>query len=184
MKKIFKKFNKAFSLAETLITLIVIGVILSISIPILFSNTMQQNNKTLFRSAYNSIEEIIAEFMDDPLIYTYGTFDDSTFCNSFVDKVNTIGSLDCDTSTTPDTPNFITSNGMKWFGLDTGFSSAICDEIAALTGYCMKIQIDVNAAKAPNTTDAGNENRDILSVYLSSTGKMAVPAGLETTFME
>ena len=145
---------------------------------------MQQNNKTLFRSAYNSIEEIIAEFMDDPLIFTNGTFDNSTFCNSFVDKINTIGSLDCDTSTTPDTPNFITSNGMKWFGLDTGFSSAVCDEVTALTGNCMKIQIDVSGDKGLNTTDTGNENRDILSIYLSENGQLAVPAGLETTFME
>lgn len=52
-----KKFG--FTLAEVLITLVIIGVIAAMTIPTLMSNTNQQENKTAFKKAISTLNQAI-----------------------------------------------------------------------------------------------------------------------------
>lgn len=53
------KFNKAFTLAEVLVTLMIIGVIASITIPSLRKNTDQRENIAGMKKAYSTLSQAI-----------------------------------------------------------------------------------------------------------------------------
>ena len=59
MKKVFLQFNKAFTLAEVLITLVIIGVIAALTIPTAINNTKEQELKSQFAKAYSTILQTI-----------------------------------------------------------------------------------------------------------------------------
>ncbi len=182
-KKKFKRYP-AMTLAEILLALAIIGVMYSITIPFITSDLSQKNNQKLFITAYKLTENIIDELINDTLVYQDGRFNNNTFCGNFMDAMNTVGIGNCTFSSLPDTTsNFSTTNGMRWYNLDSGFSSSTCSDVAELSGECIKIQVDVNSYKEPNSDDSSNPKRDILSIYMTEKGRLGLPVGLERTFI-
>ena len=59
MKNIFVKFKNGFTLAEVLITLVIIGVIAALTIPTAINNTKEQELKSQFKKAYSTISQAI-----------------------------------------------------------------------------------------------------------------------------
>ena len=59
MEKTFLQLNKAFTLAEVLITLVIIGVIAALTIPTAINNTKEQELKSQFAKAYSTISQAI-----------------------------------------------------------------------------------------------------------------------------
>ena len=65
-----KKFKKGFTLAEVLITLGIIGVVASISIPILQKNIEDAQYKTAYKKAFSDLSNALAQANEDySLIY-------------------------------------------------------------------------------------------------------------------
>ena len=59
MKKSFVQFQKAFTLAEVLITLVIIGVIAAMTIPTAINNTKEQELKSQFKKVYSTITQAV-----------------------------------------------------------------------------------------------------------------------------
>ncbi len=172
------KNKKGMSFGEMLAALMIIGIVAAMSIPVL-KNTNIRNLKTLYKAAYNNLETVINELINDISIYPSGEFTNNTFCANFFAKVNTIGGVSCSnafTSTIPGSPNAITSNGMRWYNMQKDFGTDACPD--GLSGNCIKVSIDVDGAgKGVNDNTASDDVRDILDVYIFDTGKITVPSG-------
>ncbi len=166
--------KKGFSFGEMLATIIVIGIICTLSIPILTQSTSNKVNIP-YKAAFQNVETVINELINDVSIYPSGEFIDNTFCANFFGKMNTIGytSANCVNtfgSTFPpaaDKPNAVTTNGMKWYNVEEDFSSANCP--SGDPGECIRIKVDVNGSNGDNTDDI-----DILDIYIFNTGKVTV----------
>lgn len=149
-----------------LIVLVVAGVIASLTIPVLIQST-NNTDAVLYKSAYRLVENVVNELVQDVGLYPDGQLDNS-MCANFTAKVNTIGAINCGASAIPASPNFTTSNGMRWYG----FQSIAFPNTATANAT---LYVDINGAKLPNAT-----NRDILSVQIFKSGKVSVPAANTT----
>ncbi len=58
-KKVMKKKNRAFTLAEALITLVIIGVIAALTIPAILVNTEQHEYKSALKKALSALNQVI-----------------------------------------------------------------------------------------------------------------------------
>lgn len=128
--------KKAFTLAETLITLIIIGVIAATAIPTIMG-AMPNSNKVKFKKAYSSTETVISNMINNDIIYpasltflggdgvNYAQGFNNTsaipngngavtpninkFCYYMADAMNIIGKTNCLTADAISTPfNFTT----------------------------------------------------------------------------
>ena len=59
MKNIFKQFKNGFTLAEVLITLVIIGVIAALTIPTAINKSKEQERKTQFAKAYSTFAQAL-----------------------------------------------------------------------------------------------------------------------------
>lgn len=172
--------KKGFSFGEMLLTMIIIGIISAITIPVLV-NSLDSNNKVLFKTAFKNVESIVNELINDISIYPSGELTNNTFCSNFFGKVNVVGNFDCSGSAFPATPNAKTTNGMYWFGIESDFEEANCPSVVS-GEECIRIKVDVNGDKG-DTTDSG-DNRDVFNIYVYTTGKVTVePSSLEETHL-
>jgi prepilin-type N-terminal cleavage/methylation domain-containing protein len=115
--------KNAFTLAEMMVVLVIIGVVAAITIPQLNKN-MGDNNKILFKSTYKLVETAVNELASDIALYPAGelvnTLENNRFSNDFSNKLNTIGVVNnlIVSNYATRTPNFVTSNGMAWYGFN------------------------------------------------------------------
>lgn len=147
--------KKGHTLAEILVLLAIVGIVMGCLIPMVFSIKSNANAK-LYYAAYKALMRASSQ-INGSIPF------DSNFCNTMANNFNTVGTVNCTTSSYPNTPNFQTSNGMKWYGLDGNF-------------YVSKvISVDVNGSKGPNQTN--NDKLD-LRVYWD---KAVAPEGSPET---
>ena len=92
-----KKFNKAFTLAEIMIVLSVIGIITAILLPVAFQATPNED-VMLFKNTYNALGSAIREIATSDKYYLEGDLnkkangnaaDSGFFCNVLADVLNT-----------------------------------------------------------------------------------------------
>jgi len=196
--------QKGFTLAETLITMAIIGIIMALSIPVVIQST--NDTDLLFKKAYNTVETTVGEMINDTALYPSGDLRTrigsvGIFCSDFLDKINTVGTISCgkndlttfDASGTPTgtAANATTTNSMVFYNLHftestsatAGFSPTNCDGASnggGATGIdtdifsCVKISIDVNGASKGANTHLDQANKDIFDIYVTQTGKIAV----------
>ena len=196
--------RKAFTLAETLITMAIIGVIMALSIPAVIQST--NDTKPLFKKAYNSVESIVSDLANNTALYPTGDLSlpaSGNFCTNFFSELNTIGTVSCGNAAavTPSTSNMdaTATNAMLWYNLhpltaftipaaDTAFTTGNCDTATTgiditgtpATNICVKILIDVNGANKGANTTAAQDNRDIFTVYVTNSGKVTVKTVVST----
>jgi len=179
MIPLLKKYKKqvAFTLAEILITLLIIGVVASLVIPNLMHDTQNAELKVAWKKAYGTIEQTVRLAQkDDPTIFSgYNCYDGSgrniynalkntmgyiKECNS-----NVLGNCWADNGVTPDTA---VAPGCPWFkSYRQNDSSAFIAKDGTFwlvysedsINVCPIIAVDVNGKKGPNQW-----NKDVLSV--------------------
>ncbi|NLF83252.1 MAG: type II secretion system protein [Candidatus Gastranaerophilales bacterium] len=175
--------KKGFTIAEVLVTLTILGVIATLTIPVV-TQSMSAQYKQLYKAAFQNVESIVSELINDTALYPNGEFTtNADFCKHFAEKVNTIGydSDNCDgdsfTTNPPDSPNFVTTNGMKWYIMDVDdrFETTCPDSVSPANDTCLHIYVDVNGSKGKNTNTGADTQRDILGIFVSKTGKLYVP---------
>jgi len=176
--------KKGFSFGEMLTTMIVMGVLIAITIPIIITSA-SSNHKPLYKAGFKKVEEVVTELINDVAIYPSGEFVNNTFCSNFFVKVNTIGTTSCAntfTAVIPNTPNAVTTNGMKWYNMDNDFIFGDCPTGAVAGDECIKISVDINGEKGKNTNSG--TDKDILDIYIFKTGKITIePGGDEETYL-
>lgn len=99
--KNFNKVNKskgAFTLAELMIVLVVLGVISAILTPILF-HAMPDESAVKFKKTQYVLQKAMEETLNSPIFNTAdGLLTSSSttlFCKTFADQLNTIGQINC-----------------------------------------------------------------------------------------
>lgn len=169
--------RKAFTLAETLITIGLIGILAAILIPAVTSISPNRN-KVMLRKAYTTLEQTIAKMANDDINYpadqvttmggyvyprvfnntTQTTNTSNKFCYFFADNLTTIGNITCPVITfgykQATTVLANTTDGISWFFGGTSLGSEAANFPVDTTKYYTFIIADVNGvANAPNCLD-------------------------------
>ena len=172
------KKQKGFTLAETLVTLGVIGVIAAVTIP-LIKNIVPNSNKSMFRKSYYTLERAIDRMLDDDSIYpNIQTYTDSNevtvpyylydkidyknetesknkFCYYLQQYLNTAETYTCPTTLSTTATKFATTtDSIDWYirtKSSTETQQFIIDP--SQKRYAVGIIVDVNGVnKKPNCT--------------------------------
>lgn len=169
---------KAFTLAEILIVLCVIGVLATIMLTSL-SGMSPDKTKILYKKAYQVTERTVGELVNDEEFYSYDqnrigfrntdkvywpgstteTFENnSKFCRLFARKLNTMGDLD---TTTGGGCAFTTSDNMRWYVPFTAFTNS----------KPIQITVDIDGANKGLNKRTGDEEGDqfYINVYYDGT---------------
>lgn len=179
--------KRAFTLAEALIALCIIGVIVALLLRTL-NRVTPNKEKVMFVKAYHALEQVVADTINDPNKYDqeFGALENADFrhdplapdgsaapvvdvqgtsftvtasnalCAFAGEKLNIVGSIQCGSSSRQN-PNFVTSNGIVWYGLDGAITQ----------GAPKVVTIDVNGAE--------EDGEYKIQVYYD--GKVSVPTG-------
>lgn len=149
------KIKNAFTLAEVLITLVIIGVIAAMTIPTLMNNTNAQEYRTGIKKAMSMLNQAITMqyALDGTQVSDYATSATELRDELFVKRLSVIKTQDATAfgasgeNTASDI--FYTADGMK-FGIATrNVAAGACDTDG--NEPCFDIVIDVNGDKNPNT---------------------------------
>lgn len=169
--------RSGFTLAEVLVTLVIIGIIAAMTIPTLLNNTNSQEYRSAIKKAIAMTNQAIT--MQYALDGT-NISDFSTSANMrdsvFIKRLNVIKTASS-TTFTGVAGNvdaiFYTADGMK-FGVTGG---AACD--AAGDTVCATMYIDVNGDKKPNTlTSDATKPLDVYEARIYA--QRVVPYGAAT----
>jgi prepilin-type N-terminal cleavage/methylation domain-containing protein len=179
LKKIINRANKGFTLAEALVTLVIVGVVTAITVPILIVTATDQTD-VLYRQAYRITEKVVNQLMNDTTLNPNSNLSYVLWPPAFYSKVNSL-SASCDTGgayepyvngfVVIDPPNCITTNGMRWYFKNQGTSWNLVDGQR-------DIFVDVNGAKGPNTV-----GQDILRITVLNAGKVTATTEPEMTYL-
>lgn len=142
-----KKTINAFTLAEVLITLVIIGVIASMTIPVMLNNTKQQEFRTALKKAINSLNQAVSMHyaLEGMTVADYTTASDVA-TNIFGKRLNVIKTGAGDGYAKTADAVFYTADGVM-FGIK-GTRKAGCTIDGKLP--CFDVIIDVNGDKRPN----------------------------------
>lgn len=189
-----KNNNKGFTLAEVLITLVIIGVIAAMTIPTLINKTNNQDFVGKFKKNYSVISNAINAAQSENGLLTYWDWSDraSGFANieNFIlPHLQVAENCKNTTTCTPDY-NWKKLNGNDWFNFKTNTSQykVVLNDGSAVVFYpvpsctenykpCIEIHADTNGSKGPN-----REGRDIFSYYVYPYTNDIVAGGVRTSY--
>lgn len=192
-----RKNKNAFTLAEILLTLTILGVVAAITIP-LIQNIIPSTNKALFRKSYLTLQRAIENMLNNETIYPsdmttrVGNFTyqndfnfvtDPTgaagtknkFCYYLAQNLRVDGTETCPTSTDGSVPGIefaTTTDGSTWY-ISPGNATAASQFILGNVGenYKTKIIIDVNGKnKAPNCSADTMSSTFMPASYVAASG--------------
>ncbi len=155
--------KSGFTLAEVLVTLMIIGVIAAMTIPSLMQNTAQQEYKAGFKKAVSMLNQAVT------LNYALDGEDATSFQNENIfhmltKRLNVMSTFNGDT--------IYTADGMK---LVAGKGNGCQTDNNKIDGYCSVVEVDVNGPKGPNKLTEGTQSvYDIFTVRIYP--QRAVPA--------
>ena len=125
--------KKAFTLSEALITLAIIGVLAAILVPVI-NNVRPDKDKITYKKALYTMQSAVSDAMEST-VYTMAAnsaaywkdsnVGDADFCNAVADSLNTSGSINCSGSagsSSYSNPNFVTTDGVRYWGLEGKFN--------------------------------------------------------------
>lgn len=186
---------RAFTFAELMITMVIIGVVTVMLITNLMSVTPDEN-ALMYKKAFYSISEVVrtltndsTKFPDSENMFKAEITTDSDitepeeyFCTQVANALNTLGNISCSTSRsgnsniTGSNYDFKLSNGILIAGLNQEFSN---EDNKNITPDTITICVDVNGDKEPNAGCADDDDarksalRDQFRIRISFDGKVS-----------
>ncbi|MBQ2644999.1 type II secretion system protein [bacterium] len=170
--------RKAMSMSEILISLVVIGVLAMITIPLLTKTTVNKE-KFLYKKAVNTMQNAISAVMNENGVVNSSNFwpemsqNGESFREQVGKKVIKLGNMSSSPSNSATEPDFRSNDGMLWWGLP--------DEWPENADY-VDIHVDVNGEKGSNleSSDAGDydtssKRPDRLRMRVMKDGRVIVP---------
>jgi prepilin-type N-terminal cleavage/methylation domain-containing protein len=174
--------NKGFTLAEVLITLLIIGVIASIVIPGLIADTRMAEQKAAWKKAYSDLSQATTRIKMDNGGSLKGVFADSNALrDAYLELLSYTKKCDKNQSTgncwhaNDGSSKYLYGGGITAWNNDAsailsngtfvlfGFLSQDCTSTVAGTNpnLCGALTIDINGFKGPNT-----QGKDIFQTWL------------------
>ncbi len=156
-----KKYIKGFTLAETMIALIIIGILITIMIPVAMKSKPDQNylkfkkaNETLMQSVSTLVSADKYYLRGDLGLKPNGDYaDKSYFCRNFADTLNT-KKIACDyTIDDFDSDGFYYSCELSFAGEKLCTPSDMAEIKASLDTACKESQAHINGDVGVTTTD-------------------------------
>ena len=184
----------AFTLAEVLITLVIVGVIAAMTIPTLINKTEKQEFVNRFKKSHAVLTQALnlAQAQNGPL----SVWDWSSQQSGFDNVENYIiphlqVSENCKNTTNCNHDyNWTKLNGGSWFNFKTNTSQykVVLNDGTAVVFYprtscvenntaCMDIHADINGKKGPN-----RRGRDIFSFYMYPHTNDIQPGGMRANY--
>lgn len=185
--------KKAFTITEAIISAAMLGVVAAIVLPMI--NDFQPNkDKTAYNKALYSMQSAVSNVMDNTfeIAANMGSaYEPSKHlqnltreqaCNAFAENFNTTGSINCGVNGSYEEPNFITTDGMRFW--DIGGSGPFASENGK-TSQIIKMDRELKQAdrnkreKAPVQGD-GSKGGEGLKIAIRRDGKVYTPENSET----
>lgn len=176
--------KKAFTVAEVLITMGIIGMVAEMTIPTLMQNVQDQANRAAWKKNYSALSQVIAQFKyDNGDTLTTNFLDISNFNNTrdklkpylqytkICDRWASFGNcwpsvsktLDGSPSTFVDLPGFLLTNGASV--MIAVLNNDCSGQIGNIKDICGYMPVDVNGMKGPNV-----QGKDQFSFWITSRG--------------
>ena len=180
--------RKAFTLSEALVTLAIIGVLAAILIPVL-DNVRPDKDKITYKKALYSMQSAISNAMDTSVYsmaanaaayWKDNNVSDESFCEAIAEALNTSGKIRCTTDSLPGgkssytTPNFITTDGIRYWGLEGKFDDDAEDRTIYVDRGLGSKEIKKIADKRHRSGSNTSDNLG-LKIKVSYDGKVSTP---------
>jgi prepilin-type N-terminal cleavage/methylation domain-containing protein len=157
--------KKGFTLAEVLITLLIIGVVAALVIPNIIQDAQDAELKTAWKKSYSSINQAFGQILiDNGGTFTNAAGDNFEFRNLFINKLNgittstdpiysdvSVKKLDGTTNVYNFGNTFVMNDGsvLSMFQLDTP-DCTHRNYVSTIRQECGWLLVDVNGVKKPN----------------------------------
>lgn len=166
-----KNKSKAFTLAETLVTLTILGVIFTMTIPSMNSSMRKRENLLALQKAHATVTSITDQLVQEYGPIRFWRFNEAGFVmdKMFIPRMNVLKNCknaggcfeeDYTTKSLDGTANnafqtdsnwytFVTADGLYWA---TGSANSACSNTEGnyIANGCMYFEVDVNGPKKPN----------------------------------
>ena len=122
--------KKAFTLSEALITLGIIGILAAVVLPVI-NNVRPDKDKITYKKALFNMQSAVSTAMESSVYpmaansaayWKDSNIGNADFCTAVADSLNTSGRVDCTSASSYDNPNFITTDGIRYWGLEGKFN--------------------------------------------------------------
>ena len=186
--------KKAFTITEAIISAAMLGVIAAIVLPMI--NDFQPNkDKTAYNKALYSMQSAVSNVMDNTfeIAANMGSaYEPSKHlqnltreqaCNAFAENFNTTGTINCRDKGSYEEPNFVTTDGMRFW--DIGGSGPFASEEDNDTSQIIKMdrelkQADRNKREKSPVQGDGSKGGEGLKIAIRKDGKVYTPENSET----
>jgi len=176
--------KSAFTLAEVLTTLTIVGVIMSLVVPVV-KNTVVDTNGLQYKKAITDFQNAVDMAAEDPNSHSLGYSLDTNFvgvtpqnlCEMIADKFTTVGTINCSVDSsdyTVDSPSFQQINGVSYWNVGGVGTSAFLDgttdcTTSSYSKNCVRtIWVDINGrGKGKNV-----HGKDVYRMLLRYDGKV------------
>lgn len=208
-----KNFKYGFTLAETLIVLVVIGII-----AILMINSIKppDQNKILFKKAYSTVEKTVQELVNDESLYPYDpnypgfknttsvpipggsgvkTNSEEKFAQLFAGKLNVVGGFTNGIEKRNNKFVFNTSDSIKWIVPAEEFTNKPQKIIVVVDGSDLSVNSKAKHLKNEDCGGEGPSNLDeaklteckriakVFHIYVTYDGGVYCSDNVENSFL-
>ena len=184
--------KKGFTIAETILTMVMIGVIAAITLPIFFNNTQPNKDVAMYKKAIYLMNNAVVQVVDNAFdiamnegVSSYNpeifleNLPASTVCAELAKNLKTTGTINCTQEGTFNEPNFTTVDGLVFWNIggEAQFTGKDGDGIDW-------IYVDYNLTKADRQKRAKesgdntwlNSEKYGLLIAIRNDGKVYTPA--------